>query len=163
VSDYVRRQLIFEVGDHLFAADAQAVCEVLEPISAATPIPGAVPGIHGLINLRGTLLVTGNLGSLLGLTPKPVAEPALVVFEHEERRVALEIDRVVDVTSGPDGDLDVDGSLLKTLGAREVVSGAGQFGQRPYFRLDMGAVFALVLERDQRGDWASARTEGGAG
>jgi chemotaxis signal transduction protein len=134
---------------------------VLEPISAATPIPGAVSGIHGLINLRGTLLVTANLGSLLGLTPKPVAEPALVVFEHETRKVALEIDRVVDVTSGPEDDADVDGSLLKALGAREVVSGAGQFGPRPYFRLDMGAVFALVLE-DQRGYRANARTERGA-
>jgi chemotaxis signal transduction protein len=162
VSDYVRRQLIFEVGDHLFAADAQAVCEVLEPISAATPIPGAVPGIHGLINLRGTLLVTGNLGSLLGLTSKPVAEPALVIFEHESRKIALEIDRVVDVTSAPDGDEDVNGRLLKALGAREVVAGASQFGQRPCFRLDMGAVFALVLE-DQRGDWAGAGTERGAG
>jgi chemotaxis signal transduction protein len=133
VSDSVRRQLLFEVGEHLFAVDARNVREVLEP-TEATPVPGSVPGILGLMNLRGT--------------------PALVVFEHESDRVALEVDRLSGVAPYPTGDLDVDGELLEVIGAREIVAGVGQLGSRPYFQLEMKALFARVLEQDTDRDRA---------
>jgi chemotaxis signal transduction protein len=152
VSDYARRQLLFEVGEHLFAADASEVCEVLEP-AEATPVPGVVPGIRGLINLRGTLLVAGEFGTLLGLKPGPGDEPALVVFEQAGQRIALEVDGVVGMASSPDGLLDVSGELLDALDAGEMVRGVGRFGSRPYYKLDMKAVFARVLEGDgEEGD-----------
>ena len=162
MSDYARRQLLFEVGDHLFAADAREVCEVLEP-SQATPIPGAASGVRGLINLRGVLLVTGEFGTLLGLSsPAASDDPAWVVFEKGDQRVALEVDRVVGMAPSPDGELDVNSELLGALGAGEVVKGVGQFGPRPYFQLDMAAVFERVLEQDGEGDRAAelGSTEG---
>ena len=161
VSDYARRQLLFEVGDHLFAADASEVCEVLEP-SPATPIPGAVSGVRGLINLRGNLLVTGEFGTLLGLESAASDDPAWVVFEKADQRVALEVDRVVGMAPSPEGELDVNSELLGALGAGEVVKGVGQFGPRPYFQLDMTAVFERVLEQDGEGDRAAefGSTEG---
>ena len=159
MSDYARRQLLFEVGEHLFAAEAEEVCEVLEP-TEATPIPGSVPGVHGLINLRGNLLVTGEFGRLLGLTTIRGSDPALVVFEEGDRRVALEVDRVVSMAPAPssssskeDG-LDVGSELLDALGAGDLVEGVGQFGPRPYFKLDMRAVFERVLEQVGEGDRA---------
>ncbi len=163
VSDNTRRQLLFAVGDHLFAADARAIREIVEPGLAATPIPGAIPAVRGLINLRGTLMVAGNLGALLELNPKPT-DPALVVFEHEARQVALEVDRVVDVTSPPPRDqLDIDGGLLDALGGRSVVSGVGRFGDQPYFQLDIRELFALVLEQQQRADSRATESDGGVG
>jgi chemotaxis signal transduction protein len=165
VSDYARRQLLFEVGEHLFAAEAEEVCEVLEP-TEATPIPGAVPGVHGLINLRGNLLVTGEFGRLLGLTTARGNDPALVVFEQGDRQVALEVDRVLAMAPTPasngKGDLDVGSELLDALGAGALVTGVGQFGPRPYFKLDMRAVFERVLEQVGEGDRAATlgSTEG---
>jgi chemotaxis signal transduction protein len=153
VSDSVRRQLLFEVGEHLFAVDARNVREVLEP-TEATPVPGSVPGILGLMNLRGTLVVAGDLATLLGLTSRKSEETALVVFEHESDRVALEVDRLSGVAPYPTGDLDVDGELLEVIGAREIVAGVGQLGSRPYFQLEMKALFARVLEQDTDRDRA---------
>jgi purine-binding chemotaxis protein CheW len=155
VSDYARRQLLFEVGEHLFAAEAEEVCEVLEP-TEATPIPGAAPGVHGLINLRGNLLVTGEFGKTLGLGGSQSRDPALVVFEEGDRQVALEVDRVIAMAPAPPSkdDLDVGSELLDALGAGELVRGVGQFGTRPYFKLDMKAVFERVLEQVGEGDRA---------
>ena len=160
MSDYARRQLLFEVGEHLFAAEAEEVREVLEP-TEATPIPGAVPGVHGLINLRGNLLVTGEFGRLLGLSESTSGDPALVVFEQGDRQVALEVDQVIAMVPAPpskkgkgSGDLDVGSELLDALGAGALVTGVGQFGPRPYFKLDMRAVFERVLEQVGEGDRA---------
>ncbi len=161
MSDYARRQLLFEVGEHLFAAEADEVREVLEP-TVATPIPGAVPGVRGLINLRGNLIVAGELGRLLGLEAAPGRDPALVVFEQGDRRVALEVDRVIAMSPAPsskstgkrNGDLDVGRDLLEALGAGELVVGVGQFGPRPYFKLNMRAVFERVLQQVGEGDRA---------
>jgi chemotaxis signal transduction protein len=164
VSDNTRRQLLFAVGDHLFAADARAVREIVEPGLTATPIPGAIPAVRGLINLRGTLLVAGNLAALLDLSPRP-SDPALVVFEHEARQVALEVDRVVDVTSLPLDAIDneEDGQLPMPLAGRSVVCGAGQYDSRPYFQLDVRQLFGLVLEEQERGASETDKSDGGAG
>jgi purine-binding chemotaxis protein CheW len=151
VSDQARRQLLFEVGEYLFAADAREVVEVLEP-AQATPVPGAVAGVRGLINLRGTLLVAGEFARLLGLTASGGEETALVVFEHGDKRVALEVDRLVGMSALSAAELDVDGELLDALGAREVVRGVGRLGSRPYLQLDMAAVFARVLALEVEGE-----------
>jgi purine-binding chemotaxis protein CheW len=146
VSDYGRRHLLFEVGDDLFAVDALEVREILEPADA-TPVPGAVVGVHGLVNLRGTLIVAGRLSRLLGLTAVAGDEAALVVFEHGGRSVALEVDRVVGMTPASSGELDVGSDLLAALGAGDVVRGVGRYDSRPYFQLDVEAVFKRVLEQ----------------
>jgi chemotaxis signal transduction protein len=162
VSDNTRRQLLFAVGNHLFSADARAVREIVEPGLAATPIPGAIPAVRGLINLRGTLLVAANLGALLELTSRP-SDPAVVVFEHEARQVALEVDRVVDVASLPRGGLDGNGQLLDTLAVRSAVCGVGRYGSQPYFELDVSELIGLMLEEQQRGDSKAVESDGGAG
>ena len=162
MSDNTRRQLFFAVGDHLFAADARAIREIVEPGLVPTPIPGAIPAVLGLINLRGTLMVAGKLGALLQVSSRP-SDPALVVFEHEARQMALEVDRVVDVTSSPRDELDTDGRLLDVLGDRAVVSGVGRFGDQPYFELDIRELFALVLEPQPTGDSKAEKSDGGAG
>ena len=46
------------------------------------------------------------------------------------------------------------GEALDALGAGELVKGVGQFGPRPYFKLDMRAVFERVLEQVGEGDRA---------
>lgn len=140
---------MFEVGDHLFATEVTAVQEVLEP-TEATPIPGAVSGVLGLVNLRGTLVVAAELAALFGLPGGGGPDAALVVFEREGRRVALRVDRVIGIVS-VGGELDVDGQLLDALGCRDVTVGVGQVDSRPYYRIDLGALFERVLERDRRG------------
>jgi chemotaxis signal transduction protein len=149
VSDSARRQLLVEIGEFLFAADADEVREVMDP-SEATPVPGAVAGVLGLINRRGKVVVAGELGAFLGVGSEPGDESALVVFADGNRRIALLVDRVLGMARYPADEFDVESELLEALGARDLVAGVGQFGPRPYIRLDVPAIFARVL--DQAGD-----------
>ncbi len=146
MSDSARRQLLVEVGEYLFAAEADEVREVMGR-TEATPVPGAVPGVLGLINRRGKVIVAGELGTLLGIGARPGDESALVVFADGDRRIALLVDRVVGMAPGPRGELDVRSELLEALDARDVVTGVGRYGGRPYFRLDVQAIFARVLDQ----------------
>lgn len=145
MSDTAGRQLLFEVGDYTFSADARELRGVLKPLEA-TPVPGAVSGVCGLINLRGQLLVAGVLGPLLGLPARRSAEAALVVFERDGRRVALEVDRVLGMAPYPSSGPDVPEKLLEALGARDVVRGVGHHGAQPYYELDVAALIDRVLE-----------------
>jgi chemotaxis signal transduction protein len=151
VSPSVRRQLLFEAGTYLLAADARQVCEVREP-AEATPIPGSATGVLGLINLRGVLIVAGELSTLLGLEMQKTEDSAVVVLEEGGRQLALEVDRVVGVSTDASDDLDVGSELLEALDARDLVVGVGQYETRPYFVLDVKAIFARVLEQDDDQD-----------
>jgi chemotaxis signal transduction protein len=149
VSDSARRQLLVEVGRCLFAADADEVREVMDP-TEATPVPGALPGVLGLLNRRGKVIVAGELGAFLGVDSEPGEESALVVFADGDRRIALMVDRVIGMAPYMATELDVESNLLEALGAREMAVGVGQYGPRPYIRLDVPAIFARVF--DQVGD-----------
>lgn len=163
VSDNTGRQLLFAVGDHLFAADARCVREIVEVGLAATPIPGAIPAVWGLINLRGSLLVAGSLSTLLELPPHPT-DPVLVVFEHGSRQVALEVDRVVDVMPEAHSEPAGDDRPHTALAAHPTVSEVGWLGDRSYFRLDMCQLFAHLLEEEEQAvDKEAGQSEGGAG
>ena len=144
----MRHRFMFEVGDHLFATDVRNVKEVLE-LADTTPIPGSVPGVLGLINVRGTMVVAADMATLLGLTSRGSPETALVLLEAGGRRVALRVDRVSGITGEAGPDLDVEGELLEALGVREVTLGVGRIGSRPYYELDVDAVFGRVLEPDR--------------
>lgn len=143
------RQLLFEVGNYLFAVDAREVRGVMTP-GEITPVPGAVLGVLGLMNLRGRLVVAGELATLLGLEPAGKDGSALVLFENGERQLALRVDCVVGVVPYTTAELDVDGDLLEALGARDLVKGVGQSGPRPFLQLNLDSVFARVL--GQRSD-----------
>jgi chemotaxis signal transduction protein len=120
----------------------------------ATPVPGAVPGVLGLLNRRGKVVVAGELGTFLGVESEPGEESALVVFADGDRRIALLVDRVIGMAPYSAGEDDVDGSLLEALGARDLAVGVGQFGPRPYIRLDVAAIFARVLDQAGDHDWS---------
>lgn len=153
MSDSARRQLLVEVGRCLFAADADEVREVMDP-TEATPVPGAVPGVLGLLNRRGKVVVAGELGVFLGVDSEPGEESALVVFADGDRRIALMVDRVIGMAPFSATGHDVEGDLLEALGARELAVGVGQFGPRPYVRLDVPAIFARVFDQAGDNEWS---------
>ena len=144
MADAPWRQLLFEVGDHLFAVEAVEVRRVIE-LSEVTPVPGALPGVLGLMNLRGRLVIAGELATLLGLASNETAGATLVLFENGERQLALRVDRVVGVTPCTTAEPDVQGDVLEALGARDLVKGVGQYGPRPVLQLNLDSVFTRVL------------------
>jgi chemotaxis signal transduction protein len=118
----------FTRSGHRCALSLTCLREV-RPLHLVCPIPFARPPFHGILHYRGELLSLVDVAALLGTsTPQPAAAWVLVI-EHEDERVGLLADEVLDVadveakdvspvplTLGESGEVFVglmrDGSLL---------------------------------------------------
>lgn len=91
----------FLLADQLVGVRVSAVREVLDTVRL-TRVPLAPPGVSGLLNLRGQIVVALDMRTRLGLPPRdPGAACVHVVVQVGAETVSLLFDRVADV-------LDVD-------------------------------------------------------
>jgi purine-binding chemotaxis protein CheW len=87
----------FYIRDMLCGLETQHVQELLGP-RAVTAIPSGPACVHGLLNLRGQILVSVNLHERLGVPPPP--EGAVrnnVLVRGDEQLVALSVGEIGDV------------------------------------------------------------------
>ncbi len=139
------RLLLFRVGNLLCAAEVDAIAEIL-PRLDATRIPGAMPFVAGLINVRGTLVTLVTGWRALG-QPVPAGEEdgsTLVLrLDAGARLVGLTVDEVVDLVTVPAADLHERAALP---GVDPVlVRAVGRHGDQSYVVLDTAALLAPVL------------------
>lgn len=100
-----------------------------------TPVPVAPPGIAGLVNLRGQVVLTVDLRVRLGLEPLAEdAEPMMVVVQVDGEPVSLLVDEIGDVIDVDDSQFEMPPDTLDAT-LREVVLGA--------YKLDRGLLLAL--------------------
>lgn len=133
-----RQLATFVLDGARYGVDVLRVQEVLRP-QVRTPVPLAPPGVAGLVNLRGQVVLTIDLRVRLGLAALGTdAEPMMVVVEVDGEPVSLLVDEIGDV-------VDVDDELFQsppeTLepGLREVILGA--------YKLHDGLLLALDVDR----------------
>jgi purine-binding chemotaxis protein CheW len=85
--------LVFELGGRvhgLFAEDVELVSQAV----AITPLPGAPPGVEGVIDVQGDLVPVLDLRARLGLPAREVdPDEHLVVARAGGRRLAIRVDR----------------------------------------------------------------------
>jgi chemotaxis signal transduction protein len=87
--------VVFSCSAHLFAFPLEHVREILTP-RPFTRLPGAGPGVCGLIGLRGRALTVLDLGVILGLQPATAApDHRLLLVECGVRRIGVAVDEVV--------------------------------------------------------------------
>lgn len=139
------RLLLFRVGGLVCAVEADAVGEIL-PRLTPTRIPGAMPFVTGLVNVRGTLVtVVAGWRSLGQPEPAEDGEGTTVVLRLAGRRqlIGITADEVVDLLAMPRAELQdratlpgVDPILVQAVGRR---------GGRPFVVLDTAALLAPVL------------------
>ncbi|HXV90486.1 MAG TPA: chemotaxis protein CheW [Gemmatimonadales bacterium] len=139
------RLLLFRVGALLGAVAVEEVAEIL-PRLDTTRIPGAMPFVAGLVNVRGTLVTVVTGWRALGQPdggPEGGASLVLLRLQGGRRLIGLTVDDVVDlVTVAPDDLQDraalpgVDPVLVRAVGRR---------GSGSYVVLDTAALFAPVL------------------
>lgn len=87
----------FAVDDLTFGIDVTRVQEVLR-FQEMTQVPLAPRMVHGLINLRGQIVMAIDLRERLGLSPRQEGElPMNVVIRGTEAPVSLLVDRIGDV------------------------------------------------------------------
>jgi purine-binding chemotaxis protein CheW len=78
---------------------AELVAEVVRAVEIE-PLPQAPPVVSGVINVRGSLTPVIDLRRRLGLSSKPLSpDDHFIVAECGPRRVALHVDRALDLLS----------------------------------------------------------------
>jgi purine-binding chemotaxis protein CheW len=144
----VSRLLLFRVGTLVCAADLGVVREIL-PRLETTRIPGAMPFVAGLVNVRGQLVTVVEGWRALGQS-EPAAAPAdaaaggtTILVTAGERVVGLTVDEVVDLLAVAPASLEprealtgVDPVLVRAVGRR---------GDQAFGVLDTDALLAPVL------------------
>lgn len=132
----------FEIDGATYGVPVDLVQETLGH-QPRTIVPLAQPGVAGLVNLRGQVVLTVDLRPMLGLEPlAPGAEAMMVVVKVDGEAVSLLVDTVGEV-------LDVDESTFEavpeTLGAamRALVVGVHKLDGRLLLLLDVAAALAL--------------------
>jgi purine-binding chemotaxis protein CheW len=145
-----RRLLLFRVGTLVCAADLGVVREIL-PRLETTRIPGAMPFVAGLVNVRGQLVTVVEGWRALG-QDAPTADPEgaaaagttiLVTAGEAGRVIGVAVDEVVDLLVVDERQLEprealagVDPVLVRAVGRRE---------GKAFVVLDTDALLAPVL------------------
>ncbi len=94
--------LSFELGEELYAIELKHLLEMRQ----ATPLrrlPGVLPHLAGVMNLRGELLPVVDLRPMLGLAKTEIGGivPAVLVLSFHGGKLAAAVDRARDILSFP--------------------------------------------------------------
>lgn len=138
----------FAIDDATYGVPVDLVQETLGH-QPRTFVPLAQPGVAGLVNLRGQVVLTVDLRPMLGLAPlAPGAEAMMVVVKVDGEAVSLLVDTVGEV-------LDVDESTFEgvpeTLGAamRALVVGVHKLDGKLILLLDVVAALTLPSSEER--------------
>jgi purine-binding chemotaxis protein CheW len=140
--------VLFTIRDGLYALAGADVREILLPLEIF-PIPGAPPGVPGVINNRGEIEAVVNLHGLLGL---PAGEGAagsrILITEKGGRRCGIQVDAVLDVAALSAGEIR---PPLATLdgAARDLVVGETTCLGKSVVVLDVGRIFESLRDHER--------------
>ena len=93
--------LTCRIGSYRFALPAASVERIL-PMASPVPLPGAPPGVTGLLTVRGGVLPLLDPGPCLGLPDRPVSADQHLILVSAATRFLVWVDRaeeIVQVTS----------------------------------------------------------------
>ncbi|WP_432473678.1 chemotaxis protein CheW [Amphritea sp. HPY] len=119
-----RQWATFGVAGELYGIDVMQVKEVLR-YTEITPVPGAAPGILGIINLRGNVVTVVSTRSLFKLPPNEIdTSTRIVVVEFDDQEVlGLLVDGVDEVLNLPQSEIDRAPGLMRDDATRQFVQG----------------------------------------
>jgi len=133
-----RQFATFSVAGARYGIDVLRVQEALRA-QARTTVPLAPPGITGLVNLRGQVVMLLDLRTRLGLGPLAAdAEPMMIVVEVDGEPISLLVDEIGDVIDVDDTQFETPPDTLPAA-LRDIILGA--------YKLDNGLLLALDVNR----------------
>ncbi len=136
------RLVLFRLGSLVCAAPATGVREVI-PAGSPTRIPGALAGVSGLLNLRGSLLTVVSGSRVVGLVEPEISPESVLVLDLAGHAVGLEVDEVLDLVEVPTADLE-DGQALPGIDPR-LVRQVGHHRGRVFAVLELEKLIAPLL------------------
>jgi purine-binding chemotaxis protein CheW len=128
----------FTLADHLYGLLVSEVQEVLQT-QHVTPVPLAPGAVHGLMNLRGEVVLVIDLRTRLSLPERAGSEPPMnVVVRVDGEVISLLVDKIGDV-------VDVDEQIFEV--PPETLSGPPRELIRGAYKLQGRLLLALDLDR----------------
>lgn len=127
--------VLFQVDGVSYALPADVVVQ-MESYKGATAVPGTLPFVAGIIQLRGRVVPVIDLRTRFGLPhAEPTMDTRVVVGEHADRHVALVADSAREVARIAPSQLKPPPRLVD-LGARGFIRAVAQLGERTVMVLD---------------------------
>ena len=144
--DEDKQYLTFTLGREVFAIVIDQVKEIIE-YSAVTQVPLMPPFVHGVINLRGSVLPVIDLSIRFGRAATQVGKRTCVVvlnleFGGEAHALGMLVDAVNAVLEIPAAQIEPAPSFGTPLRA-EFIAGMGKINGQFVILLDVGHVLSL--------------------
>ena len=96
----------FFLGTEVYGLPLQQLREVAR-VAHLRRVPGAPPGVAGLVNLRGEIICALDVRAILGLTAAPPANsPFLLALRGFADPLGLVVDSIADIYSISSGDIE---------------------------------------------------------
>ena len=131
--------LSFRIGEHEYSVNIMTVREI-RGWTRATSLPHAPAYVHGVINLRGTVLPVIDLARRLGLeAEEPSERSVIIVVDLDGRSVGVRVDAVSDILSIPNKSMQPPPEMLDD-GTERFVRGLIIIEDRMVRVLDLEAV-----------------------
>lgn len=131
--------LSFRIGEHEYSVNIMTVREI-RGWTRATSLPHAPAYVHGVINLRGTVLPVIDLARRLGLeAEEPSERSVIIVVDLDGRSVGVRVDAVSDILSIPNKSMQPPPEMLDD-GSERFVRGLIIIEDRMVRVLDLDAV-----------------------
>lgn len=98
-NDQALQIVSFHAGEIRLGIDIRHVQEI-NRLLEVTPVPGASPCIHGVVNLRGDVVTVLDLHKIFGLPPTETPDACRnVVLRVGGERIGIMVDQVSDILS----------------------------------------------------------------
>ncbi|MEP6862285.1 MAG: chemotaxis protein CheW [Deltaproteobacteria bacterium] len=142
--------VVFALGERLLGVPSSTVQELIRAV-AVTELPGAPPGVIGVIDVRGALVPVVDLSDRVGFAPRPIrSSDHLLICDATFGPLALRADRVLElrvahteaVPRGAEADAIVR-SLMRTADGVIVICDLSEFLDETNIAALAGAIAQL--------------------
>lgn len=110
------RVMVLRLGEERYGIETKDLAEVT-PLTGCIPVPGSMPHIFGVIQLRGELCAVASLCKLIGVEETGDGASSVVVFLRSAAgRIGLRMDGVEELLEvRPEESVPAEGKYLKGL------------------------------------------------
>lgn len=142
----LRQIVLLGAGGRRFGVPIDVLREII-PARPFTPLPGSAVSVCGLINLRGRIVTTIDLGARLGLSPCSARpDHKIVIVDHAGTLVGLAVEEVAGIVRVDLDELGRPADALREIDPEAAhLRGIGSTPEGDYAVLDTGELFRTVL------------------
>lgn len=126
----------FRLGREEYGVEIDLVREIIRG-SDITPVPGALPHVRGVINIRGKIIPVVDLAARFGLGRAAEGqEQRIIVVELGEKKIGMLVDSVSQVIKLPAGVIE-EVPTEAMVGEENFIKGVGKLDSRLIIILDL--------------------------